>query len=147
MINLQLSTKVRYAVRALVELAMRYDAEPIQLNDIACEQDVSVKYLEQLMSPLRAQGIVRTQKGSRGGYHLARDPEKLTLYDILKSVEGSIAAVSCVDNEESCQRSGRCVTRTAWVGVKEAMKKELQSYTLAKLAEEQKRINNNHKLN
>ncbi len=142
MIKLQLSTKVRYAVRAMVELAMRYNSEPIQLNDIACEQDVSVKYLEQLMSPLRTQGIVRTQKGSRGGYHLVRDPEKLTLYDIVKSVEGSIAAVACVDNEKSCQRSDRCVTRTAWVGIKEAMKNELQSHTLAELAREQKRLNN-----
>ncbi len=111
----------------------------MQLNDIACKQDISVKYLEQIMAPLRAQGYVRTQKGSRGGYHLAVGPDTITLYDIVKSIEGSIAPVDCVD-DDSCERADQCVTRSVWTRLKEAMKKELQSRTLADLAKEQERL-------
>jgi len=138
---MQLSTKVRYAARAMVELAGSYNSEPIQLNDIACKQDISVKYLEQIMAPLRARGFVRTQKGSRGGYHLAIKPDEVTLFDILESVEGSIALVSCVDNGDSCERANKCVTRSVWMRVKEAMKKELQSQTLADLVRDQENLN------
>lgn len=137
---MQLSTKVRYAARAMIELALNYKAEPIQLNDIACKQNISVKYLEQIMGPLRARGYVRTQKGSRGGYHLAVKPENITLYDIVESIEGSLAPVSCVDNDESCERSNLCVTRSVWTRVKNAVIKELQAKTLADLAAEQERL-------
>ncbi len=137
--KLQLSTKVRYAARAMIELALSYDSQPVQLNDIACKQDISVKYLEQIMAPLRARGYVRTQKGSRGGYHMAVKPEAITLYDIVESVEGSIALVACVD-DELCERWDRCVTRSVWSRVKEAMKNELQSQTLAELAKEQEEL-------
>lgn len=134
---MQLSTKVRYAARAMVEIARNYKDEPLQLNDIACKQEISVKYLEQIMSPLRARGYVRTQKGSRGGYHLAVKPEDITLYDIVVSVDGTIAPVSCVDNEASCYRSKNCVTKNVWSRMRDAMQKELQAKTLADLISEQ----------
>ncbi len=134
---MQLSTKVRYASRAMIELALNYKADPIQLNDIACKQDISVKYLEQIMAPLRARGFVRTQKGSRGGYHLAKKPSEITLYDIVESIEGSMAPVACVDNEFSCDRINVCVTRSVWHRVKDAIKAELEAKTLADLAAEQ----------
>lgn len=137
---MQLSTKVRYAARAMIELAMNYKADPIQLNDIACKQDISVKYLEQIMAPLRARGLVRTQKGSRGGYHLAVKPESITLFDIVESIEGSLAPVSCVDNDDFCDRINLCVTRSVWARVKEATIKELQVQTLADLAAEQEKL-------
>ncbi len=137
---MQLSTKVRYASRAMIELALSYKKDPIQLNDIACKQDISVKYLEQIMAPLRARGFVRTQKGSRGGYHLAVKPDEITLYDIVESVEGSLAPTVCVDDETSCERTNLCVTRSVWTRVKEAMKRELQAETLAELAGRQKEI-------
>ena len=137
---MQLSTKVRYAARAMIELALNYKEEPIQLNDIACKQNISVKYLEQIMGPLRARGYVRTQKGSRGGYHLAVKPENITLYDIVESIEGSLAPVACVDNDESCERSNLCVTRSVWTRVKNAVIKELQAKTLADLAAEQEKL-------
>jgi len=137
---MQLSTKVRYAARAMIELTLCYNnSEPIQLNDIACKQDISVKYLEQIMAPLRARGYVRTQKGSRGGYHLSSDPNSITLYDIVESVEGSISPVNCID-DQSCSRWDQCVTRTVWQRMREAMKNELQAKTLAELASEQEKI-------
>lgn len=138
---MQLSTKVRYAARAMIELAQKYNNKPIQLNDVACSQEISVKYLEQVMAPLRARGFVRTQKGSRGGYHLAVKPEEITLYDIVESIEGSLAPVSCVDNDQACERIDRCVTRSVWTGVRDAVTKELQSKTLADLAAEQVKLN------
>jgi len=135
-----LSTKVRYAARAMIELAASYEEEPVQLNDIACKQDISVKYLEQIMAPLRARGFVRTQKGSRGGYHLAVKPENLTLYDIVECVEGSMAPVACIDDENSCDRANVCVTRSVWNRMNEAAINELKTKTLADLAAEQKQL-------
>lgn len=134
---MQLSTKVRYAARAMIELALNYKDEPIQLNDIACSQSISVKYLEQIMAPLRAKGFVRTQKGSKGGYHLAINPKDITLYDIVESIEGSMAPVSCVDDKNACKRSATCVTISVWKRLKDVVKTELQSKTLADLAAEQ----------
>lgn len=138
---MQLSTKVRYASRAMIELALSYDVEPVQLNDIACKQDISVKYLEQIMAPLRARGYVRTQKGSRGGYHLAVKPEEITLFEIVESVEGSLAPVACVDRDDYCDRTDLCVTRSIWSNIKYAIEKELKAKSLAELALEQKELN------
>jgi Rrf2 family protein len=138
---MQLSTKVRYAARAMIELALSYNVEPIQLNDIACKQDISVKYLEQIMAPLRARGYVRTQKGSRGGYHLAIKPEEITLFEIVESVEGSLAPVACVDRDDYCGRADLCVTRSIWSNMKYAIEKELKAKSLAELALEQKELN------
>lgn len=137
---MQLSTKVRYAARAMIELALHYKEDPIQLNDIACKQEISVKYLEQIMAPLRARGFVRTQKGSRGGYHLAVKPEDITLYDIVESIEGSLAPVSCIDNNGECDRAEICVTRDVWSRIKDAVKKELENKSLADLAAEQESL-------
>ncbi len=139
---LQLSTKVRYAARAMIELAVHYKGEPVQLNEIACSQNISVKYLEQIMGPLRAKGIVRTQKGSKGGYHLAVDPEVITLYDIVESIEGSMAPVSCVDDISACERHNTCVTRQVWVRMKDVVSEELKSKTLADLAADQLKVEN-----
>ena len=136
---MQMSTRVRYAVRAMIELALNYETEPIQLKDIASKQDISVKYLEQIMAPLRVRGYVRTQKGSRGGYHLAVKPEDITIYDIVESIEGSLAPVSCVD-DNSCERIDRCVARSVWKRVKDVLVEELQSHNLAKLALEQEKL-------
>ena len=137
---MRLSTKARYAVRAMVELALHYDSEPVKLKTIAEKQDLSIKYLEQVMNPLRVSGYVITQKGSRGGYRLVKTPEQVTLYDLVYSVEGSLAPVECVENPGTCNRVDTCVTRDVWAGVHQAIIRELQSITLAELAEEQRKL-------
>ena len=134
---MQLSTKARYAARALVELALKYGQEPVKLKDIASRQEISVKYLEQVMFPLRISGYVKTHKGSQGGYVLARPPEKINMYDVIRTVEGSLSPVDCVDNPELCHRVDKCVTRRVWVGLKDAIYNELSNITLAELAEKQ----------
>ncbi len=139
---MRLSTKARYATRAMIELAVNYKGDPVKLKDIAHKQEISIKYLEQLMNPLRVNGLVSTQKGSRGGYSLVRPPEKITLYDIVKCVEGSLAPTECVENPDVCDRVEKCVTRNAWISLHEVIVVEMKSKTLSELAEEQKIIMN-----
>lgn len=134
---MQLSTKARYAARAMVELAIQYGLGPVKLKSIAETQDISLKYLEQVMTPLRVIGYVKTLKGSRGGYVLARSPEEINLFEVVSSVEGSLSLVDCLDTPELCERVGFCATRAAWMSVKEAIYKELTSITLKDLAEKQ----------
>jgi Rrf2 family transcriptional regulator, cysteine metabolism repressor len=136
----KLSTKARYASRALVELAIKYGDGPVKLKDIASSQDISLKYLEQVMFPLRIAGYVKTQKGSQGGYVLGKDPAQITLLEIVESVEGSLSPVECTDNPEQCERVSRCAARQVWVGLKEVIANELSSITLGQLAEKQKKL-------
>ena len=135
---MRLSTKARYSARAMIELALHFGEEPVKLKDIANNQEISIKYLEQLMYPLRINNYVKTQKGSRGGYSLSRPPEDITLYDIVFCVEGSLVPVDCVDNPDLCSRLDICVTRNVWIKLHQAIVKELKSATLAALAEEQR---------
>ncbi len=137
---MQLSTKSRYAARALVELALEYGQKPVKLKDVAARQEISLKYLEQVMFPLRISGYVKTHKGSKGGYVLAKPPQEINMYDIVKTVEGSLSPVDCVDNPDTCQRIDNCVTRKVWVGLKEAIYNELSKISLAELAERQRLI-------
>lgn len=135
---MRLSTKARYAARAMTELAVRSGTDPVKLKDIAESQDISIKYLEQLMHPLRVRGFVKTLKGSRGGYTLNRASEDITLYDIVYAVEGSLAPVDCVDDSDFCERAKNCVTRNIWVNLHRVIVDELQKITLAELAAKQK---------
>jgi len=135
---MQISTKARYATRAMVELALNYGRGPLQLKEISKRQDISDKYLEQVMFPLRTKGYIYTLKGNRGGYMLARPPEEITLYDIVQTLEGSLAPVPCADNPEVCNRSEQCAVKGVWSRIKELIAGELQRITLADLAAEQK---------
>lgn len=137
---MRLSTKARYAVRAMIELALNYNGGPLKLKTIADNQDLSIKYLEQVMNPLRVNGYVITQKGSRGGYRLVKPPGQVNLYDLICSVEGSLAPVDCVESPDVCDRVNTCVTRDVWVRVHRAIIRELQSITLADLAGEQQKL-------
>jgi Rrf2 family transcriptional regulator, cysteine metabolism repressor len=137
---MQLSTKARYAARAMMELAIYYGQGPTLLKNIAHKQNISEKYLEQLMAPLRASGLIYTMRGNKGGYVLGRDPKEITLYEVINVVEGSLAPVPCVDKAEMCQRWEFCATRQVWVKLKERLAAELQSINLADLAESQELI-------
>ena len=137
---MQLSTRARYAVRAMIELAIRYGEGPVLLKDVASHQEISDKYLEQLLAPLRAQGFIHTLRGNRGGYVLAIPPEDVTLYDVIEVVEGSLAPVSCVDKPAVCSRIDKCVTRNVWVNIKTLIKEELESIDLATLAKQQQEL-------
>ncbi len=135
---MKLSTRGRYATRALLELALHQGDGPIQLKDIARRQQISLRYLAHLITPLISGGLVQSIRGAKGGVWLAKAPEEIRLSDVMQLLEGSMAPVACVDNPEICSRSTFCVTRDIWGELKKAIDKILESTTLQDLVERQK---------
>jgi len=131
---MKLSTRVRYGVRAILELAMSGNKGPLQLKIIAQRQDISVKYLEQLMVVLKVAGYVRSIRGSKGGYMLAKAPDQIELIDVFHCLEGTVTTVECVDNKDYCVRAANCAARDLWVKVQKAIEDVLKSTTLQDLA-------------
>ncbi len=136
---MKLSTRAQYATRALLDLAIHQREEPVLLRDIARRQQISLRYLEHLITPLIAAGIVLSTRGPRGGVSLAKPPEEIRLNEVVQLLEGSIAPVECVDKPGICPRSELCVTRDVWSELKKAMNGILESTTLQDLVERQKR--------
>ncbi len=137
---MQISTKTRYAVRALIELTYSYEKGPLQLREIAKRQNISEKYLEQIMHPLRTKGFVYSQKGSQGGYCLAKPPDSITVYDLVDTMEGTTSPVACVDKPQVCDRIDVCSTREVWSRLKDCVARELKSHTLEQLARKEAKM-------
>jgi len=134
---MKLSTRGRYATRALLDLALHHDEEPVLLKDIARRQQISLSYLEHLIAPLIAGGIVRSMRGAKGGMSLAKPADEIRLDEVIRLLEGSTAPSECVANPETCSRSGTCAARDLWVEVKDAINGVLGSITLKELVERQ----------
>ena len=132
---MRLSTKTRYGVRALIELALARGKGPLQIRRIAENQGISPKYLEHLLSALRAAGLITAVRGMNGGYELARPATKIRLIDVYRALEGSVAPVPCTDDPSVCAKSDGCPTREVWVELRDAIQKTLASWTLADLVE------------
>ncbi len=132
---IKMSTKGRYALRAMVDLASHGDTGPVPRGDIAERQDVSADYMAQLFTPLQDAGLVEGVRGPGGGYRLARAPEDIRVSDIVEIVEGPVALAPCVGQqpEASCPRSDGCPTRAVWEHVSTHLKTLLASYSLADL--------------
>jgi len=135
---MKLSTRGRYGTRMLLDLALQHD-RPVALKDIAQRQQISLPYLERLIAPLIAGGIIRSARGVRGGVWLAQPPEQIKLSTVIQLLEGSVAPVECVNDPATCSRSELCVTRDIWTKIKRAINEVLESTTLQDLVEEQKR--------
>jgi len=135
---MRLSTKGRYGVRALVDIALNSDGGPVLLKDIARRQEISAQYLEHLVAPLIRAGILRSIRGAKGGITLAKPPEEISLSRVIEVLEGSVAPVECVDNPALCARSDECVTRDVWSDIKAAIMGVLESLTLKDLMDRQK---------
>ena len=135
---MRLSTKGRYGVKALVELALQQQDAPVALHTIAKRQGLSESYLEQLMGPLRKAGLVRSVRGAQGGYSLGRDPSEITVGDILRVLEGPLAPTDCVGEAEfeHCGRAEGCITRSVWLRVQDSIEDVVDSITLADLCAE-----------
>lgn len=134
---MKLSTKGRYGVRALLDVALYQGESPVQLKDIAERQQISLGYLEHLIAPLVATGLLKSARGARGGVSLARPARDIRLLDVVQALEGSLSPVHCVDEPETCSRAEACVTRDVWAEVKDAVESVLGSVTLADLVERQ----------
>lgn len=136
---MKLSTKGRYAVRAMLDLAQHYGEGLVLIKDIARRQGVSERYLEHLFLTLKAAGLVNSVRGARGGFQLAYPPSQVKLIDVVRTCEGQLAVVECVSNPKSCRRSTHCATRDIWVELQMAMDGVLESVTLQDLVERQQR--------
>lgn len=137
-IIVKISTRAQYGCRALLDLALRWGNEPVPLKDIATREDISLHYLEHLISPLVGAGIVRSVRGAHGGVQLGRPPQEVKLNEVIELLEGSTTPVECLDNPETCPRHDICVTRDVWGEMKKAIDGVLSSITLQDLVERQK---------
>jgi Rrf2 family protein len=117
-------------MRAILELADNYGKGPMQTRVIAQRQDISAKYLEQLMATMKSAGLIRSQRGVKGGYMLTRPPDKVKLSEVFDIFEGPVATVECVTNETYCSRAGDCIARQVWSEVQQAIRNVLKSTTL-----------------
>ena len=136
---MKLSTKGQYGTRALLDLALQQHGEPVPLKDIAKRQQIPLQYLEHIITPLIAAGILRSIRGSKGGVLLARLPEEINLSEVIQILEVPIAPTECVNNPEICERSATCATRDVWDELKKAMQGVLEGTTLKDLVERQKK--------
>jgi Rrf2 family cysteine metabolism transcriptional repressor len=135
---MKLSTKGRYAMRAMLDLALHYGEGPILLKDVAKREHISERYLEQIILPLKAAGLVNSTRGARGGFILAKPPSQIRLIEVMQVSEGSIAPVECVSDPEVCSHASLCVARDIWSEMKKAMDGILESTTLQDLVERQR---------
>ena len=128
---MKISTKGRYALRLMVDLAEHKDNGFIALKDVAKRQNISKKYLEQIVPVLNGAGLLATNRGNRGGYKLAKEPTEYTVGDILRITEGSIAPVSCLDSEVNpCERKNFCQTLYVWEGLYKVVNEYLDGITV-----------------
>jgi Rrf2 family protein len=132
---MKLSSRSRYGFRAMLELALEYGKGPLQIKAIAEREDISNKYLEQLVSLLKSSGLVRSIRGPRGGYELTRHPKEIRLSEVFLTLEGPAIAVECLEHPEFCPRCTECVTRQVWAQMQDAVMGVLESQTLQDLAD------------
>jgi Rrf2 family cysteine metabolism transcriptional repressor len=130
---MKISTKIRYGARAMLELASHYGEGPIELKEIAKKENISLKYLEQVINPLRAAGLVKSIRGSKGGYSLGKPPSDICLYDVVETLEGPLNLLECLRDPKVCQKVPSCVTRDIWKEVSEAISKIFYSVTLEEM--------------
>ena len=132
---MKLSTRSRYGTRILVDLARHNNQGPVQIGEISKRQDISVKYLEQLIRPLKQANLVESVRGPKGGHMLAKKPETITLGQIVRLFEGQSDLVKCVSNPETCNMADDCQVRLAWKDATRVLYEKLDSTTIADLME------------
>lgn len=138
---MKISTKGRYALRLMLDIALNDAKTPVRVKDIAERQQISDKYLEQIVSSLNKAGFVKSLRGPQGGYRLTKKPEEYTVGMILRLIEGSLAPVACLDDDvNNCTRADRCPTLILWEKLYEAISEVVDNITLADLISWQKNM-------
>jgi Rrf2 family transcriptional regulator, cysteine metabolism repressor len=144
---MKLSTRSRYGVRLMLELAINYNKGPVQLSMISDVEEISEKYLGQIVIQLKNAGLINSVRGAQGGYLLSGKPDKITLRNIVESLEGSLNLVDCIDDKGLCSRNEICVTKDVWELISDNIKNTLENITLANLVEKTKgKINSSNYL-
>lgn len=139
---MKITTKGRYGLRALIDLAKYSEIEPVSINSIATRQGISERYLEQLMTLLKKAGIIKSIRGAGGGYVLAREMSDISVGDILRALEGSLESVECAafSQDDSCEAAGGCVTKYVWQKINESINRTVNEISLKQLVEESKAV-------
>ncbi len=133
---MKLSTKIRYGLRAILQISIDGESEPIMARAIADKQGVSEAYIDQLLIPLRTNGLIRSFRGRRGGYQMAVDPRKLTVLEIVEALDGKLTIIDCLE-KENCDRLPGCAARTVWEEANNSLRKTLASTTLEDLRQKE----------
>lgn len=130
---MRLSTRGRYGLRAMLELALGFNKGPVLMQTIAENQEISLKYLHALLTTLKSAGLVRSVRGTGGGYLLTRPPSEIRISEVAEVLEGSLSPAECVKDKSVCKRADHCVTRDVWRDLGDAIESMLSSLTLCDL--------------
>lgn len=138
---MKLSTKGRYGLRALIDLAQYSEEEPVSITSISDRQGISERYLEQLMAKLKKAGLVKSIRGAGGGYVLEKNMNEISVGDVLRALEGNLDAVQCsgLNPEEGCKTADSCVTKYVWQKINDSINQTVDSILLEQLVEESKK--------
>ena len=138
---MKLSTKGRYGLRALIDLAQNSKETPVSITSISARQDLSERYLEQLMSMLKKAGLVESVRGAGGGYVLAKDIKEISVGDVLRALEGSLEPVECagLEPDGGCRASDNCVTKYVWQRINDSISRTVDEIRLDQLVEESRK--------
>jgi len=141
---MKLSTRGRYGLKAMYQLALHYGEGPVPLNSIAKKQGLSENYLEQLFAALRKEGLLYSVRGAQGGYMLAKHPQHITVGHILRTLEGNLAPVDCVvDDTKICDKEDECATRFVYAQINESINNVIDSISLQDMIDNQKKSKKN----
>jgi Rrf2 family transcriptional regulator, iron-sulfur cluster assembly transcription factor len=135
---MRLSTKSRYGLRALFDMAYHAGTLPAQIKDISRRQEISPRYLEQIFQDLKKAGLLKSRRGPQGGYFLARKPEEITVMDIINATEGEMALVECTrhgKNHKQCERFNKCITQQVWTDATSKLNEYLTTVTIKGLCD------------
>ena len=127
---MRISTRARYGLRLMVEVALSYEKGPVLLKEISKNIDVSEKYLSQIIIPLKGRGLINTYSGAHSGYILSKPPSGIKLKEIVEILEGDLSLIDCVNNPSVCDRVSTCVTRDIWIKMGDKILEVLNEYTL-----------------
>ena len=130
---MKLSTRSRYGTRMMLDLAQHYNEGPVQIGQIAQRQDISVKYLEQLIIPLKKANLIQSVRGPKGGHLLAKSPKEISIGQVVEVLEGGIDLSICVGDADACGKSEECLIRATWEEATKAMCYKLNSVSLLKV--------------
>lgn len=137
---MKLSTRGRYGLKAMFQLALHYGEGPISLNQIADKQNLSENYLEQLFSILRKEGLLNSVRGAQGGYMLSDSPENIKVGTILRALEGNMSPSECAIDDNDCSREDGCATRLVWVKIKDSIDEVIDSITLQDMINDENKL-------
>ena len=138
--RMKVNTKVRYGLRVMVELALDEKKVGIFQKDIAKKQDISFKYLDQIIAGLKSSGLISTVSGKKSGYRLTRNPDVITVLDVYNAFNPEFAVVDCLIDDENCKKYNKCATRGFWEGLNSTLVKYMRSTTINDLAQKQKEL-------